>query len=42
MGSIATHCSAAELGSLIAAADAVCDENSRKLTTTTWSGRRAG
>jgi integrase len=41
-GRITTHYSAAELANLIAAADRVCDENSRKSPASTWLRRRAG
>lgn len=41
-GRITTHYSAAELANLIAAAEHVCDENSRKSPASTWLRRRAG
>jgi hypothetical protein len=41
-GRITTHYSAAELANLIAAAELVCDENSRKSPASTWLRRRAG
>jgi integrase len=41
-GRITTHYSAAELANLIAAAERVCDENSRKSPASTWLRRRAG
>ncbi|MET0988517.1 MAG: site-specific integrase, partial [Steroidobacteraceae bacterium] len=41
-GRITTHYSGAELGSLIAAADKVCEPNSRNSPTTTWLRRRVG
>jgi integrase len=41
-GRITTHYSGAELASLIAAAEKVCDSDSRKTPTTTWLRRRAG
>lgn len=41
-GRITTHYSAAELANLIAAAESVCDENSRKSPASTWLRRRTG
>lgn len=41
-GRITTHYSAAELSNLIAAAESVCDENSRKSPASTWLRRRTG
>jgi integrase len=41
-GRITTHYSSAELANLIAAAERVCDENSRKSPASTWLRRRAG
>jgi integrase len=41
-GRITTHYSAAELANLIAAAERVCDETSRKSPASTWLRRRAG
>jgi integrase len=41
-GRITTHYSVPELANLIAAAERVCDENSRKSPASTWLRRRAG
>ena len=41
-GRITTHYSAAELANLIAAAEKVCDGESRKSPATTWLRRRVG
>jgi hypothetical protein len=41
-GRITTHYSAAELANLIAAAERVCAESSRKSPASTWLRRRAG
>jgi integrase len=41
-GRITTHYSRAELANLVAAAEKVCDSDSRKTPTTTWLRRRAG
>ncbi len=41
-GRITTHCSQAEVASLIEAAEKVCDTESRKSPATTWLRRKTG